>query len=192
MKVPDADKSFFYFSGRSSNEAGFLTQLFARLYGTNNVNNCSYYCHQASGVGLSSVIGNSTATVQLEDVEQADLILVIGANPASNHPRFVRNLMNCRRRGGQVVVINPLRERGLNVSVTPAVYAASYLAVTSPPPISSRTSVAIMPCWPGLLKYSQNMAITTRILSNSTVKAGMPLLQACAPLTGRTSVPAAA
>lgn len=113
MKVTDADNSFFYFSGRSSNEAAFLTQLFARLYGTNNVNNCSYYCHQASGVGLSSVIGNSTATVQLEDVEQADLILVIGANPASNHPRFVRNLMNCRRRGGKVVVINPLRERGL-------------------------------------------------------------------------------
>ncbi len=113
LKVTDADRSFFYFSGRSSNEAGFLTQLFARLYGTNNVNNCSYYCHQASGVGLSSVIGNSTATVQLQDVEDADLILVIGANPASNHPRFVRNLMNCRRQGGEVVVINPLRERGL-------------------------------------------------------------------------------
>lgn len=113
FKVTDPERSFFYFSGRSSNEAGFLTQLFARLYGTNNINNCSYYCHQASGVGLNSVLGSSTATVQLEDVESADLIVVIGANPASNHPRFVRNLMQCRRRGGEVLVINPLRERGL-------------------------------------------------------------------------------
>lgn len=113
FKVTEPDKSFFYFSGRSSNEAGFLTQLFARLYGTNNVNNCSYFCHQASGVGLTSVFGNSTATVQLEDVEHSDLIFVIGANPASNHPRFMRTLMNVRRRGGAVVVVNPLRERGL-------------------------------------------------------------------------------
>ena len=113
FKVTDPERSFFYFSGRSSNEAGFLTQLFARLYGTNNVNNCSYYCHQASGVGLSSVLGNSTATVRLDDVEAADLIVVIGANPASNHPRFVRNLMQCRRRGGEVLVVNPLKERGL-------------------------------------------------------------------------------
>src|ERR671913_280747 len=66
------DETFWYFSGRSSNEAGFLLQLFARLYGTNNVNNCSYYCHQASGVGLTTVTGSGTATVELEDVEHAD------------------------------------------------------------------------------------------------------------------------
>ncbi|MDE0940332.1 MAG: molybdopterin-dependent oxidoreductase, partial [Pirellulales bacterium] len=78
LKALSANETFWYFSGRSSNEAGFLLQLFARLYGTNNVNNCSYYCHQASGVGLSSVLGSGTATVQLEDVEQADLVFVIG------------------------------------------------------------------------------------------------------------------
>ncbi|TWT47708.1 FdhF/YdeP family oxidoreductase [Botrimarina hoheduenensis] len=112
------DQSFWYFSGRSSNEAGFLLQLVARLYGTNNVNNCSYYCHQASGVGLASVTGSGTATLVLEDLDQCDLVFVIGGNPASNHPRLMRTLMDLRRRGGQVIVINPIRETGLvNFSV---------------------------------------------------------------------------
>jgi molybdopterin-dependent oxidoreductase alpha subunit len=107
------DESFFYASGRSSNEAGFLLQLFARLYGTNYVNNCSYYCHQASGVGLGKALGTGTATVTLDDVEHADLFILIGGNPASNHPRLLRTLMSIRRRGGQVVVINPVKEIGL-------------------------------------------------------------------------------
>lgn len=107
------DESFWYFSGRSSNEAGFLLQLLARVYGTNNVNNCSYYCHQASGVGLSSVLGTGTATVQLEDLEHADLVFLIGGNPASNHPRLMSTLLHIRRRGGKVIVINPMIETGL-------------------------------------------------------------------------------
>jgi len=107
------ERSFFYSSGRSSNEAGFVLQLLARLYGTNNVNNCSYYCHQATGVGLTNVIGAGTATVSLEDVGNCDCIFVIGANPSSNHPRFVHQLKNCRERGGQVIVINPAKEPGL-------------------------------------------------------------------------------
>jgi molybdopterin-dependent oxidoreductase alpha subunit len=111
-------ESFFYASGRSSNEAGFLLQLFARLYGTNYVNNCSYYCHQASGVGLSRALGTGTATVTLDDVENADLFVLIGGNPASNHPRLMRSLMTVRRRGGHVIVINPVKEVGLvNFSV---------------------------------------------------------------------------
>lgn len=108
-----ADETFWYFSGRSSNEAGFLLQLFARLYGTNNVNNCSYYCHQASGVGLMSAIGSGTATLTLDDVGRADLVFVIGGNPPSNHPRLMTTLMHVRRRGGEVVVINPVIETGL-------------------------------------------------------------------------------
>lgn len=107
------ERSFFYSSGRSSNEAGFVLQLLARLYGTNNVNNCSYYCHQATGVGLYNVIGSGTATVSLEDVGNCDCIFVIGANPSSNHPRFIHQLKNCRERGGQVIVINPAKEPGL-------------------------------------------------------------------------------
>ena len=113
LKSLSAHETFWYFSGRSSNEAGFLLQLFARLYGTNNVNNCSYYCHQASGVGLSTVLGTGTATLQLDDVEHADLVFVIGGNPASNHPRIMTTLKNIRRRGGEVIVINPVRETGM-------------------------------------------------------------------------------
>jgi molybdopterin-dependent oxidoreductase alpha subunit len=112
------DESFFYASGRSSNEAGFLLQLFARLHGTNFVNNCSFYCHQSSSVALSAALGTGTATVRLEDVENADLFFLIGGNPASNHPRLMRTLMNIRRRKGHVIVINPVREIGLvNFSV---------------------------------------------------------------------------
>ncbi|MFK5855555.1 MAG: FdhF/YdeP family oxidoreductase [Bacteroidota bacterium] len=112
-KATKPERSFFYGSGRSSNEAGFLLQLFARIYGTNNITNSAYYCHQASGVGLTSVIGTGTATIILEDIEKADLIFVIGANPPSNHPRFVTQLSNCRKRGGHVIVINPAKEKGL-------------------------------------------------------------------------------
>jgi molybdopterin-dependent oxidoreductase alpha subunit len=108
-----ADRTFFYSSGRSSNESGFLLQLLARLYGTNNVNNCSYYCHQATSVGLGSTIGTGTATVELNDLSQCDLIFVIGANPSSNHPRFIHQLKNCRDRGGHVIIINPAKEPGL-------------------------------------------------------------------------------
>jgi molybdopterin-dependent oxidoreductase alpha subunit len=113
LRAIDPSECFIYLSGRSSNEAAFLAQLFARVYGTNHVSNCSFYCHQASGVALSQSLGTSTATVELEDAEHADLLLLIGGNPASNHPRFMRTLVNLKRRGGRVVVINPLREVGL-------------------------------------------------------------------------------
>ena len=109
----DPDRSFFYASGRSSNEAAFLFQLLARLYGTNNVTNCSYYCHQATSVALSETIGTGTATVELADLGRSDLIFVIGANPSSNHPRFIHQLKACRERGGEVIIINPAKEPGL-------------------------------------------------------------------------------
>ena len=106
-------QSFFYASGRSSNEAGFLLQLLSRLFGTNYVNNCSYYCHQASGVGLASAVGVGTGTIRLEDLDGCDLYILIGGNPASNHPRLMRSLMQIRRRGGKVIVVNPAKELGL-------------------------------------------------------------------------------
>ncbi len=118
LRSAGPERSFFYASGRSSNEAGFLLQLMARLFGTNYVNNCSYYCHQASGVGLASSIGTGAGTVRLEDLEHSDLYILVGANPASNHPRLMRSLMGLRRNGGKIIVINPLRELGLvNFSV---------------------------------------------------------------------------
>ncbi len=113
MKAAGPERSFFYASGRASNEAGFLFQMLARLFGTNYVNNCSYYCHQASGVGLGMAIGTGAGTVKLEDLDHTDLYILIGANPSSNHPRLMRSLMEIRRRGGKIIVINPLKELGL-------------------------------------------------------------------------------
>lgn len=109
----DPGRTFFYSSGRSSNEAGFVLQLLARVYGTNNVNNCSFYCHQATGVALGGMIGSGTSTVELADLKKCDLVFVIGANPSSNHPRFIHKLKGCRDRGGEVIVINPAKEPGL-------------------------------------------------------------------------------
>lgn len=104
---------FFYSSGRCSNEAAFLMQLVARAYGTANIHNCSYYCHQASGVALNQIYGSGTSSIVLDDLDHADLAVVVGANPASNHPRLIRNLVDLRRRGGKVLVINPMKELGL-------------------------------------------------------------------------------
>lgn len=113
LKNTDPSRVAFYSSGRSSNEAAFLLQSFARVYGTNNVMNCSYYCHQASGVGLKMTLGVGTATVELDDLARCDLVVLIGANPASNHPRLMTQLSDLRGRGGKVMVINPIKERGL-------------------------------------------------------------------------------
>ena len=117
------ERTFFYTSGRSSMEAAYLIQLLAREWGTNNINNCSYYCHQASGVGLAQSLGGGTSTVVLEDLRKSDLVVLIGANPASNHPRLMTFLVELRRRGGKVVVINPFKELGLenfNIPSDPA------------------------------------------------------------------------
>ncbi len=110
FKKTDPNRSFFYSSGRPSNEAGFLLQLSARLFG---INNCSYYCHQATSVALGATVGTATATVELEDLTKCDLVFIIGANPASNHPRLIHQLKACRDRGGHIVVINPAKEPGL-------------------------------------------------------------------------------
>ncbi len=113
LKGAPPEEVFFYSSGRSSNEAAFLMQLVARAYGTANIHNCSYYCHAASSVALADVYGSGTASIALEDLGHTDLVLVAGANPASNHPRLVTQLVELRRRGGKVIVVNPLRELGL-------------------------------------------------------------------------------
>ena len=107
------EETFFYSSGRASNEAAYLMMLVARAYGTANINNCSYYCHQASGVALSQVYGSGTASITLDDLREADVAVVAGANPASNHPRLITQLVDLRKRGGKVIVVNPLRELGL-------------------------------------------------------------------------------
>jgi len=113
IKNSPPDRTFFYSSGRSSNEAAYLFQLVARAFGTANIHNCSFYCHAASGVALSRAVGSGTSTVLLDDLAKADLALVAGANPASNHPRLITQLVQLRRRGGTVIIINPIKELGL-------------------------------------------------------------------------------
>jgi molybdopterin-dependent oxidoreductase alpha subunit len=113
LRATPPAEAFFYSSGRSSNEAAFLLQLVARAWGTANIHNCSFYCHNASSVALGEVYGSGTASVGLDDLREADLVLVAGANPASNHPRLITQLVAVRRRGGHVIVVNPLRELGL-------------------------------------------------------------------------------
>tara|TARA_R110000796_G_scaffold63211_3_gene146091 strand:+ start:65394 stop:67688 length:2295 start_codon:yes stop_codon:yes gene_type:complete len=111
LKSPD--QAEFYTSGRASNEAAYLYQLFVRLYGTNNFPDCSNMCHEASGVGLRQAIGVGKGTVLLEDFEKADAIFVLGQNPGTNHPRMLGDLRRAAIRGAEIVVFNPVRERGL-------------------------------------------------------------------------------
>ncbi|TAA64143.1 FdhF/YdeP family oxidoreductase [Shinella sp. JR1-6] len=111
--LDNPDRAEFYTSGRASNEAAYLYQLFVRLYGTNNFPDCSNMCHEASGVALRQAIGVGKGTVLLEDFEAADAIFVIGQNPGTNHPRMLGDLRRAALRGARIVVFNPIRERGL-------------------------------------------------------------------------------
>ena len=113
------DEAIFYTSGRTSNEAAFLWQLFARAFGTNNLPDCSNMCHESSGTGLTETIGEGKGTVGLEDFELCDLILVLGQNPGSNHPRMLTVLQAAKRRGCAIASVNPLRERGLVAFANP-------------------------------------------------------------------------
>ncbi|MEC6744560.1 FdhF/YdeP family oxidoreductase [Pseudomonas qingdaonensis] len=107
------DQAEFYTSGRASNEAAYLYQLFVRAYGTNNFPDCSNMCHEASGVALGQSVGVGKGTVTFDDFEHADAIFVWGQNPGTNHPRMLEPLREAVKRGAQVVCVNPLKERGL-------------------------------------------------------------------------------
>ena len=107
------NQAIFYTSGRTSNEAAFLYQLFVRQFGTNNLPDCSNMCHESSGLALKEVIGVGKGTVKLEDFDLADTILIIGQNPGTNHPRMLATLQKAARRGATIVAVNPLAEVGL-------------------------------------------------------------------------------
>ncbi len=111
--LPSPDEALFYTSGRTSNEAAFLYQLFVRMYGTNNLPDCSNMCHESSGVALSETLGIGKGSVKLEDFYIADLILVIGQNPGTNHPRMLSALQTAKRAGAKIISVNPLREAAL-------------------------------------------------------------------------------
>jgi molybdopterin-dependent oxidoreductase alpha subunit len=111
--LPDPDMAEFYTSGRASNEAAFMFQIFARAFGTNNFPDCSNMCHEATSVGLPQSIGIGKGTVSLEDFDHCDLIIAMGHNPGTNHPRMMGTLHECSRRGVPIIVFNPLKERAL-------------------------------------------------------------------------------
>ncbi|WP_069172347.1 FdhF/YdeP family oxidoreductase [Streptomyces griseus] len=107
------DEALFYTSGRTSNEAAFLLQLFAREFGTNNLPDCSNMCHESSGSALTETIGVGKGSVSLEDLHQADLIIVAGQNPGTNHPRMLSALEKAKTSGAKIISVNPLPEAGL-------------------------------------------------------------------------------
>ncbi|WP_117215178.1 FdhF/YdeP family oxidoreductase [Allorhizocola rhizosphaerae] len=113
LRAIEPDEALFYTSGRTSNEAAFLYQLFARTYGTNNLPDCSNMCHESSGVALKATIGVGKGTVSLDDIHHARLIVVVGQNPGTNHPRMLSALEQAKRNGARIMSINPLPEAGL-------------------------------------------------------------------------------
>jgi molybdopterin-dependent oxidoreductase alpha subunit len=125
----------FYASGRTSNEAAFLYQLFAREYGSNNFPDCANMCHEATSVGLSMSIGVGKGTVSLDDFDHCDLILSIGHNPGTNHPRMMSTLNDAARRGAKIIAVNPMHERALQRFTDPK--DAAQMSTLGSTPIAS-------------------------------------------------------
>ena len=113
VSLNDANRAAFYTSGRTSNEAAFLYQLFVRRFGTNNLPDCSNMCHESSGKALGETMGIGKGTVTLDDFNHADLIIVMGQNPGTNHPRMLTALRDAKRNGARIIHVNPLPETGL-------------------------------------------------------------------------------
>ena len=118
-ELASPNQAEFYTSGRASNEAAFLYQLFVRKFGTNNFPDCSNMCHEASGIGLKQAIGSGKGTVTLDDFDHADAIFVFGQNPGTNHPRMLHTLNHAVQRGAKIVTFNTLKERGLERFANP-------------------------------------------------------------------------
>ncbi|MBK6946788.1 MAG: FdhF/YdeP family oxidoreductase [Haliscomenobacter sp.] len=112
-QLASPDEAVFYTSGRTSNEAAFLYQLFVREFGTNNLPDCSNMCHEASGKAMTATLGTGKGTVTLADFYESDLIVILGQNPGTNHPRMLSALERCKENGGKIIAINPLKEAGL-------------------------------------------------------------------------------
>lgn len=113
LQSTDPDRAVFYTSGRTSNEAAFLYQLFVREYGTNNLPDCSNMCHESSGSALGQTIGIGKGSVSLSDFDETELVIVVGQNPGTNHPRMLSALERAKERGATIAAINPLPEAGL-------------------------------------------------------------------------------
>ncbi|WP_136481336.1 FdhF/YdeP family oxidoreductase [Cognatitamlana onchidii] len=111
--LSNPDEAVFYTSGRTTNEAAFLYQLFVREFGTSNLPDCSNMCHEASGKALSETLGIGKGSVTLDDLYKAEVVMVVGQNPGTNHPRMLSALEKCKKNGGKIIAVNPLPEAGL-------------------------------------------------------------------------------
>ncbi|MYN28535.1 FdhF/YdeP family oxidoreductase [Duganella levis] len=169
LDVPD--QAAFYTSGRASNEAAFLYQLFVRAYGTNNFPDCSNMCHEATSRGLPGTVGIGKGTVTLDDFEHADTLLIFGQNPATNHPRMLGELRECAKRGATIVSINPLRERGLERFTSPQ-HPLEMLTMSSTP----ISSLFVQPKLSGDLALIKALAKRLLELDDRAVLIGMKRL----------------
>lgn len=113
------DEAVFYTSGRTSNEAAFMYQVMVKQFGTNNMPDCSNMCHEPTSKGLSDTLGIGKGSVTLQDLHEAELIVVMGQNPGTNHPRMLSALEECKKNGGKIVSVNPLPETGLECFIDP-------------------------------------------------------------------------
>ena len=164
------DRSVFYTSGRTSNEAAFLYQAFVRAYGTNNLPDCSNMCHESSGKGLVETIGIGKGTVTLDDFNHADVIMVIGQNPGTNHPRMLTALRDAKHNGANIIHVNPLPEAGLTRFKHPQDYMKGNLKSTTLAdihlPVRIGGDAALMK---GLIKIQhQEKAIDESFISSKT------------------------
>jgi molybdopterin-dependent oxidoreductase alpha subunit len=169
--LDDPNQAAFYTSGRASNEAAFLYQLFVRAYGTNNFPDCSNMCHEATSRGLPGTVGIGKGTVTLDDFEHADTLLIFGQNPATNHPRMLGELRDCAKRGATIVSINPLRERGLERFTSPQ-HPMEMLTMASTP----ISSMFVQPKLSGDLALIKAMAKRLLELDDRAVLIGMKRL----------------
>jgi molybdopterin-dependent oxidoreductase alpha subunit len=169
--LDDPNQAAFYTSGRASNEAAFLYQLFVRMYGTNNFPDCSNMCHEPTSRGLPGTVGIGKGTVTLEDFEHADTLLIFGQNPATNHPRMLGELRACARRGATIVSINPLRERGLERFTDPQ--APLEMLTNSSTTISS---IFVQPKLSGDFALIKGVAKRLVELDDAARSAGQPAL----------------
>lgn len=172
-KLASPDEALFYTSGRTSNEAAFLYQLFGRLYGTNNFPDCSNLCHESSGSALSEVIGIGKGTVTLDDFDEADAIFIFGQNPGTNHPRMLLELRKASKRGAKILCFNPLREKGLIEFINPQhigemlVNRSTSIATHYYQPVNGGDQAAIQ----GMVKYIlEEEASVGNILDNEFIQ----------------------
>lgn len=144
--LPSPNAAAFYTSGRTSNEAAFIYQLFVRQFGTNNLPDCSNMCHESSGEALNEAIGIGKGCVTLEDFEKCDGIFILGQNPGTNHPRMLTSLERAKRNGAKIVAINPLPETGLMKVVNPN-FAEYANLLTYPGKMLLNRGVALSDLW---------------------------------------------